>query len=683
MSNPHDETSADKQDGDHESENGQWDLQKDEEHHAKRRLDETERSIGWAKDRSEDLTRSMDFDWAGSDSLMRSSGGQGAERSRGNGQSYARAVSKRKNSPFPVIAKDFAKTLGPAKLVEPDDLVLETDNQLLKLYAGQDDPDNFDKIQQAALIAVPEALGRLWQSCCNRTKRPTPQGSYTIGIGPNEDEPGLNKATFLSSLLLRLHHPPAARGSQAFATSYRKRSYHVSNSIAVQERPKPYPEALLEWLQLNHDPYHTLIAQLRSTYPNVTKHADFWDTVLSTTVRGKLHEVISLLKDADFRHALTAIEDGQGEIGYKGGVLGVVTRVVDKAIQLLNSCPAVQDGDWDVTGADWTIFRKRIEHAINELAIIAEGRDRDLEPVDSGFEAENFGMRSTDKSLSQSARKAESRVPWTIYQNLKALYGILLGGATEIISFARDWVEATVALTVWWDGDDDDEVAVGSLALNRRSLRKLPSRVSKSVEVNAGEAYRRRLAYAFGRVTDDSDEDAFQINSNNAVEVGLASVFEGNVEGVLQLLRSWSMPLAAAVIEIADEAAWLECTDTGGMINGFDESDLMVLSYGQPEKCLSRDSVFIEYVQMLFDKPEFWEKDQVLKEGWEVAMQVLNRFNDVLLARKKARELLRQLPLDNDERVDKIIKTCQGFTLDQEAHIVAEVCCSCKYTESN
>jgi hypothetical protein len=49
------------------------------------------------------------------------------------------------------------------------------------------------------------------------------------------------------------------------------------------------------------------------------------------------------------------------------------------------------------------------------------------------------------------------------------MYGILLGGATEIISFAQDWVEATIGLTAWWNGDDNDEIALGSLAMTRRS----------------------------------------------------------------------------------------------------------------------------------------------------------------------------------------------------------------------
>ena len=584
----------------------------------------------------------------------------------------------RKVSAIPAITKRLAKQIGPPVLAEPVHLIVETEKLVKQVYPQDTATQDQEQALESALHVVPEALCRLWQSCCNQNKSGIER---TIAIGPSEDESALHKATFLSSLLLKLHHPPRVKGKNAYIVSRARLVPGPSNSLRmdeIHEALEPYPKVLLNWLEQQHNPYSTAIRELRACLPNPTANINFWDIVFSTVLRGKISEVIRILQDSDFKYARTGREDGQAEDGYHGIQLGTITQVINRAVEVLEFCPALQTEDWNVTGNDWTLFRKRVEQAISDLAALAEGHDRDLDPAESTFEAENFGLRSSSTAVSRLTRRAQSKVPWTIYQNLKAMYGLLLGCTTEIVAFAQDWVEAAIGLAVWWNGDEDEEIAVGSLAMTRRSLRQSQTSLARSVDLNPGAAYRRRLAYAFSRVTDESEDETFQIDSLNAVEVGLASVFEGNLEGVFDLLFAWSMPLAAAVVEIATQAGWYETLPGDGVVDGFSESDLMVLSYGQPEKALTRDGILVEYAQNLFardlqdperQRSEFGSDT----EGWELSIEILDRLDDTSLTNKKVAELLGRLPLISDERCDKMIELCRFLGLESEACSIAEV----------
>ncbi len=625
------------------------------------------------------------IDWAQLGSSVDEGTPRGIKRSRGgaaishvSSRHQLKKVLPKKDSAIPSIAKNTAKQLGVARLDDPDDLILNTEDLVSQLYTPDDVPGGQDIALKGALPATAEELNKLWRSCRERESRSSPEEDVIIGIGPNENAPSLRKAIFLGSLLLQIHHPPAAKGKQAFAASRTNPNASLASSLYTTwtpQRPTSLPKVLLNWLEEHHNPYRTATIDLQTFQPNPTAHLNFWDIVFSSTLRGKISEVIRVLQKSDFQYARTAKEDGQGKDGYHGTQLGNIKRVINRAIQVLELCPSLQDGNWDVTKNDWLIFRKRVEQAMADLATFAEGRDRDLEATQSTFEAPNFGIRNSTASLSQSARRAESHVPWSIYQNLKALYGVLLGGITEIVASAQDWVEATIGLTAWWDGDEDeDEVAVGSLAMTRRSLRHSQSRGGRLVDLNSTAAYLRRLALSFERATDESNDDLFQINSANPVEVGLASVFEGNVEGVIGLLRGWSLPVASAVVEIANLGGWFE-SSFGGMQNGLDESDLLVLSsYGHREQGISRDGMLVEYADRIFEKDEIKAPSKKnSREGWELAIQVLARIEDRSLADKKVVELLNQLRLVSDLRVDKILDICLDFGMDREARNIAEV----------
>ena len=164
-------------------------------------------------------------------------------------------------------------------------------------------------------------------------------------------------------------------------------------------------------------------------------------------------------------------------------------------------------------------------------------------------------------SFTQSARMAESRIPWSIYQSLRSIYRILLGDPAAIKAHSQDWVEATIALTAWWDGEDDDgaDMEFDASTFGNDFLRSRGPRVkqTRAVAMNYREAYINRLALASSNATSESGS-SFQPNSLSSVEVGLASVFEGNVQGVLELLQRWSLCIAATVAEIASQGLWFE-----------------------------------------------------------------------------------------------------------------------------
>lgn len=587
----------------------------------------------------------------------------------------------REASVVPVLAKDMSSQLGVAKLDDPDDLIMETEDLVSQLYDLNSTDDGPERALEIALPVISERLHVLWNEYGDTTSARAPkQGDHIVGIGPDRNSPLFQSAIFLATLLLQLHHPRPAKGKQAFAISRTIQPSPFSSSLQSAHPPQnsmAIPNILIDWLYEYHSPFRIATLNTMTHEPNPTADFNFWDILFCSTLRGQIQDVVKLLKDSDFTHACTARQDGQDQDGYRGIQLGNIERVINRAIQLLEICPALQDGDWNVSGLQWQVFRKRVDQALDDLATLAEGRDRDFDPAESTFEATNFGINRRVPVLSQSTRRAESRVPWTIFQNLKALYGILLGGTTEIVSLSQDWIEATIALTIWWDGnDDDDDFEVGSLAMTRRSLRRSQSRSGRLVDLNSNAAYLRRLAFAFARVTDTSEDEMFQISPVNPVEVGLASIFEGNTEDVIGLLQGWSLPIASTIVEIASLGGWYESPAGGARLDGFDESDLLVLSYGQQEQAYTRDGILVDYAEALCGKDVLQHTcTKKTKEGWELAIGIVSRLGDSKIVQRKVGGLLRRISLDSDKRVDKILDVCRLFGMKQEGRNIAEVCC--------
>ena len=613
---------------------------------------------------------------------------RGMKRSRGGAIiPYAPSRSAKKqrrpiqDSAIPGIARNMATRMGIAQLSETDDFIVRTEEILQTEFYGTESSDNTnDQNLKAALPNACESLSRFWRSRRDLDiANALPLQDVTMGIGPAESESALHKSIFLAALLLEIRHPPTAKGKQALAATRRNRSSTLSRPS--QDSPTPtnptaFPKILIDWMEKEHNAYKSTINEVQSTHPNPTAHSNYWDIIHICTMRGKLGEAIRILRKSNFLYARSAGEDGQGDGGYDGIQVKNIERVVNRAIQVLELCPALQDDDWHVTGSEWIVFRKRVRQAMSDLATFAETRDRDLDPTESTFESSNFGLLTTRTSLTQSTRRAESRVPWTVYQKLKVMYGILLGEATEILSSAQDWVEATLGLTIWWNGDDDEDIAVSDLAQTRRSLRQSQSRGPRLVDVNANPAYLQRLAHAFAWSTDDTDDDLFQINSMNPIEVGLASLFEGDVAGLIGLLRGWSLPVVSAVAEVASVGGWFETSVGINLMDlDLDENDHLLLNeHSQEGPPMTRDTILMDYANALSQKAEILRgPGKAVYEGWELSITLLSRLDDDSVAQKKIGELLNQLDLISDSRINKILQICQEFNMVKEAESITEV----------
>jgi hypothetical protein len=373
------------------------------------------------------------------------------------------------------------------------------------------------------------------------------------------------------------------------------------------------------------------------------------------------------------------LEDGLPDSGYRGAQLQNIQRCVNKALQVLESSPSIQYDDWDVKGAEWALYRKRVTAAVTDLEEFAEGGEQQpVEPpvTDNRFQAINFGLKPTpgkaEFSFTKSARMAESRVPWTIYQSLRCLYRVILGDATAILNLAQDWIEATIALTVWWDGEDDDEAAQ---VKGSGMFRSQPLRGPTEDPVNA---YLKRLDLAFrSAINEEMADSSFRVNPLSSLEVGMASVFEGNVDGVLGLIQTWSLCIASAVAEVASLGGWLDTERGAKPLPGLSENDLMVLSYGQngeePNKRVRKDDLLSSYALGLFKRRTI-EHTSGVREGWELALEVVSRLDDAEKLQKSVSEILDKLPLDNVEQLDKVVLLCSELGLDKEGRRVSEVC---------
>ena len=623
----------------------------------------------------------------GLDSSLFVASSRGVKRSRGGSTILAdssiakRATKPRKYSAIPSIALDMATQMKVAPLTEENNFILASEDILATMYAAENDGQNINKNTKSALTTASYQLCNLWIGYRDRDERFSKKNEdVTFSVGPKPEELSVHKATFIGSLLLQLHHPENARGKQALALTRFGKSFSSksANTEGPSLNPTAIPKILLDWLDKHHNPWRPSIIEVESRHPSPAAHYNFWDVMFVLILRGKVQDAVRILRESDFHCAETAPKDGQRD-GYTDLQVSNIQLVVNKAVEVLRTCPAVTEEDWNITGNSWTLFRKLVGQAITDLTKFAEGRDEDSDLDEPALHSSRARLNSAILTHSQISRRAESRVPWTIYQNLKTMYGILLGGDSEVIALAQDWVEATIGLTVWWTGDSEDIISVGSLAKTRRSLIRSQAGRQRLVDVDSEAAYLDRLTRSFERATDDSDDDEFQINSNNPVEVGLASVFEGNIEGVMGFLRAWSLPVASAVAEIATLGGWFSSSPArpDAIMDGFDENDLMVLSsYGQPERLIRRDTIMIEYAGALFDRGimrKEGEAEQDGLEGWQLSIALLVRLGDDAMSRREIGKLLRRLHVESDERANMLLSICRDYGMEEDGRRIAEV----------
>jgi len=551
----------------------------------------------------------------------------------------------------------LARSLSSVKpqLQESDDLILSTEHILEILHREfRTKPSSANSLVPALSNATQQLVG-VWES-----GHVVLSGEGCIGPGPGASS--TTKAIFLAKLQFALHHqPPSTRVS------------HSLRDSASRPSQEPIPGVLIDWLRNCHNPVAQEVEELLESDQDPSGSSAFWDIILACTLRGQVDDVIDLLHEAKFEHAISALDEGAAQPGYHGRLLGNVQRVIGRAVKLLESCPGVQGKNWNTKDADWAMFRKRVHQALSDLESFAEGgsHDRVLTP-DGPLEAENFGMFGTNGdglSLHDISQRAESKVPWTIYQNLKAIYGTLLGTSSVVVASAGDWVEATMGLTIWWDGGDEVKKETG---LNRRSVNK--SYATPYPGSDSAPSYRRKLASAFQTVLTGFSDAELQVNPQSEVEVALACIIINEIEGLVGILRGLSNTISAAVVEIGGLGGWLGGPLASESITrGLDESDLMVLSYAKQANSLERDDVLIHYARLLAARPTFeHSQTKAGKEGWQIAAQILSRLDSSEACNEQMRQILEKVDVTSADRVEKVFIACSRSGLTNLARIVSQ-----------
>ncbi|KAF4507932.1 hypothetical protein G6O67_004378 [Ophiocordyceps sinensis] len=528
---------------------------------------------------------------------------------------------------FSSIARDFYTRQDPARITESADLILKTETLLCRLYEeGVGTEDDAEKMD-SSLANVTCLLIQLWNDYVDGL--PQPEGEDLATVGPGAQSDPFEKAAFVAQLILRIHHT------------------RFDNDTGHDKAPPP-PEVLFDWLQSNHNLYPDQVREIARYKPSPACHGLFWQTLRCALLRGDVHGASQLLRNAGWEHVRRG---PHGDQVYTGKALENIGRFADSTCDMLELCPAMRS-DWDIRNSSWTLFRVQARGSLDKLTLFAEG---------------NLGGPSArgPQSMSAMARKASSQIPWDVYENLQVVYGIVLGKRESIIDTAQDWCEATVGLFGWWDDGSQHP-------RNLRLSHTLGLGASASGMTPSGD-YFDRLASAFHLVL----RSDMTPNPMNPVEAAIASAFEGNVDAVIGCLRTWSLPLASSVAEIASVGQWLPPTPGSKPLptDALDMEDLALLGLTPPSQDEIegiKDTTLVLYARELAGIDHLSPH----RDGWEVAIQVLGRMDLPEKADETVGELLRDLLETLDENssttVDKMWRILNDLGMVRYAEETAE-----------
>ncbi|KAF4449257.1 hypothetical protein F53441_7419 [Fusarium austroafricanum] len=516
---------------------------------------------------------------------------------------------------FASIAKTLYNQHEPAQIVEPADMILDTEELVCRLYEEGVGPEEDVEKMDNSLSNITFLLTELWNKTVNGL--PQPEGEDFATIGPGFNTEPFEKAAYVSQLILRMHHT-------RFDTD------------TDEEKTPPLPEILFDWLQTSHNLYPDQAREVSRYSPSPACHPLFWQTVRCSLLRGDIRSASHLLKEAGWENVRRGPRD---DYAYTGKALENVRRFAAATCEILDQSPAARS-EWDIWNSNWTLFRIQARGSLNRMTLFAEGKEQDVQDLlDDEFAPQQ-------QSLSTMARKASSQIPWDVYENLQTIYGIILGNREDILEVAQDWCEATIGLFGWWDDGNQRHKA---LRLSQSQALRASSRFAGS------EDYFDRLATTFHMVV----QSDFSPNTLNPVEVAVASAFEGNVNAVLGFLRVWSLPLACTVAEVASLGEWLPAPDGPNLlpIDTLDMDDLALLGVSQPgpdELEGIKDTTLVLYARELAGIEQLSPE----RDGWEMAIQVLGRMDSPEKSEETVGELLRDLLATLDHTsgrtVDKI-----------------------------
>lgn len=560
------------------------------------------------------------------------------ERARREAENIFRASSLRKsalgpkvNLQFDATSREHYRTTGPAIINETPDLILDTEDIVSRLYdegiGAKDDAEKLDNSLGVAAIG----LTQIWNDYAQDL--PHSEQEHAAEIGPPPSADPFKKAAFIANLVIRMHHTR-------------------SDSEYDEGKRVPLPQVLFDWMAKSHNLYPDQFRDVVDLQPNPVCHSLYWPTVRTTLLRGEVKEAARLLRIADFKH----VRKGRGAPSYTGKALENIELAVGQTCDMLGNCPGAND-DWNIFGSDWTLFRVKARASLDQLQRFAEGKDH-----------QQFGSNELEQgnSLVGLARKAESQVPWEVYEQLTSIYDIVIGDATAILETAQDWCEATVGLCGWWDEEKDKP--------KKRRLGQSLNLLG-SAQLIALEDYFERMA----RAVHTAVESDFHFDPRNGVAVAVASAFECNFAAVIGILRTWSLPIACATAEVAALGQWLPKAQPKPLLpmDTLDDDDLEVLGVPQqgPDEVEGiKDTTIVQYARELAGIDRISSE----REGWEVAIQVLGRMDSVEKSEETVGELLHDLletlQPDSSVTVDKMWRILSDLGMVSFAEETAEVC---------
>jgi hypothetical protein len=491
-------------------------------------------------------------------------------------------------------AKGYAATHPLDELTDSDEMVVETESVLEQLK-GDESGRGLDAETRAGIVAG--ELLREWMHLAQADK----DGSVGLGL-------------VLGALFLPLYQ-----------SGGRWESLSLGKPTEVQAANIPLPAALIGWLAKFHAGGLDILDEVLEHDEGYALADAFWDAISWSACTGRLDLVLKLLRGADFSGHYSK---------YSSAQLDYIGQGLDCVVEMLETSPALSDGDWDIRGSAWAIHRLQIEKTKAELLQLRVGSASMEEPDDDDFE--------------ESVGSSRPALPKPIYDSLVDLCDILLGKKVPILAAANDWIEAVVSLTIWWDGeetlvDDYDYFLNASFSASARNSKRgrPPRHQTRPVDITPNLAYRQRIAQVFQLVLSEEQfaakGESTQVDFSDPVEIGIACLFEGDMDGVLRLILTDSICITAAILRIASAGGWLANTmSKPKALLDLTKNDLLVLSYGGDEAgrsrgdALQRDQLIARYAMMLSSHKVFESEGFQVDDGKQTFQSELYLFSQAV-----------------------------------------------------
>ncbi|KAK6368566.1 hypothetical protein LTR64_006720 [Lithohypha guttulata] len=550
---------------------------------------------------------------------LRSSAGRSTNRL----QQYSLLPRNGQEAFVPGLARDLKRRTSITNLEnDPDPVIVQTEQVIRSV---QEDAINTNKnVQDEVLAEAATELETVWERSKTSRRR---RKDEDLSIGPGPGATPFENARYTAVLILRL--------------------YHASKIPQDEVGVMSMPQILLDWLNEYHMTIETAYNQVINHPDNVTADVLFWDVIEALTARGKIEEAVRLLGDADFSYAKVDNEAGLVDADYTGPQLQAIQTAVLQVRQTLNASPAIQTQDWSIDGYEWVAYRKDVQAALEELR-----ESTDIHDDSELLEAE------ADTHLVRPGKG----LPFEIFERLQTVYSIMLGSSADLITISQDWLEASILLTVWWNGNQDNKVQQWSFDVSRAH----PTEQNTELET---QAYLNRLKESFLAVTDPSSRDTWQLNHQSPLELAIALTLQGDMPSVLSLVQIDSLCLSSALAEIGSWSGWL---NSNAVPDGLDRDDLMVLTGGTSNATISKDEILERYSHELFKKTALENSQSTVVDGWEIAISVISRCDNQSLASRTVQQYIEELEVTTADRAERLVTLCGELGMAEEARKVSE-----------